>query len=119
MVDYKDSPFAVGATAPKAGEAPKATLPDNELFKGQKPVIEDSIGPVITNAVKKPSNVNTAIANDPNFNLDTLFITLSEPLKVADFKQMLKFATSCDDYANAKIIEAVNVIVGAEPKANE
>jgi fibro-slime domain-containing protein len=118
VVDYKDSPFAVGATAPKAGEAPKATLPENEIFKGQKQVIEDSIGPIITSAVKKPSNLNTAIANDPNFNLDTLFITLSEPLKVADFKQMLKFSTSCDDYANAKTIQAVNVIVGEGAKSN-
>ena len=118
VVDYKDSPFVVGATAPKAGEPPRATLPDNELFKGQNPVIEDSIGPVIISAVKKPSNVNTAIANDPNFNLDTLIIVLSEPLKTADFKQMLKFATSCDDYANAKTIEAVKVIVGVGANAN-
>lgn len=118
VVDYKSSPFALGATAPKSGEPPRAALPQNEIFQGQKPVIEDSIGPIILTAVKKPSNVNTAIANDPNFNLDTLVITLSEPLKTADFKQMLKFATSCDDYANAKVIEAVNVIVGVEPKPN-
>jgi fibro-slime domain-containing protein len=107
VADYTANPFPAGKTAPAADQPPKAQLPSDPFFAGQKPLIEDSIGPVIISAVKKPSNANTAIANDPNFNLDTLVVILSEPLKTADFKQMLKFATSCGDYANAKIIEAV------------
>jgi hypothetical protein len=108
VADYTSNPFGAGLTSPAAGQTPKATLPADPLFKGQKPVIEDSIGPIIITAKKRPANVNTLVANDPNFNLDTLIVVLSEPLKTADFKTMLKFATSCDDYANAKTIIAVN-----------
>ncbi|MEO6095394.1 MAG: fibro-slime domain-containing protein [Fibrobacteria bacterium] len=106
VIDYKDA-FEVGMTSPLPGHNPKATLPDDVLFKGQRPVIEDSVGPIIITATKKPSNANTAVANDPNFNLDTLVVVLSEPLKTADFKEMLKFSISCDDYAHAKTIVAV------------
>jgi fibro-slime domain-containing protein len=106
VIDYQGA-FEVGKTSPVPGHEPKATLPVDPLFMGQRPVIEDSIGPIIITAVKKPSNVNTAVANDPNFNLDTLVVVLSEPLRTADFKEMLKFSTSCDEYGKAKTIVAV------------
>ncbi|HKP95553.1 MAG TPA: fibro-slime domain-containing protein [Fibrobacteria bacterium] len=108
VADYTGLPFGAGLTSPAAGQVPKVILPSDALFKGQKPAIEDSIGPVILSAVKHPANVKTLVANDPGYNMDTLIVTLSEPLKTADFKQMLKFANSCDDYANAKVIQAVN-----------
>lgn len=108
VADFGDTPFGAGLTSPAAGQTPRATLPGDALFKSQKPAIEDSIGPILVGAVKHPANVNTLVANDPNFNLDTLIVTLSEPLKTADFKTILKFSTSCDDYSNAKTIEAVN-----------
>ncbi len=107
VIDYKGAFTEPGKTSITVGQEPRATLPDDALFKGQKPIIQDSIGPIIVSAIKKPSNVNTAVANDPNFNLDTIVVVLSEPLKNADFKEKLKFSTSCDDYAHAKIITAV------------
>ncbi|MDB5048556.1 MAG: hypothetical protein JWO30_1627 [Fibrobacteres bacterium] len=108
VADYSGGPFPAGLTAAGPVGNPRALLPNDALFKGQKPIIEDSIGPIILSAIKHPSNLNSLVANDPNYNLDTLIVTLSEPLEPANFKTMLKFSTSCDDYANAKTIEAVN-----------
>jgi fibro-slime domain-containing protein len=106
VADYGSDPFGAGLTFTAPGQSPKATLPDDPLFKSQRPVIEDSIGPIVITAVKKPAKLNTSAANDPGYNMDTLVITLSEPLKTADFKNMIKFAAGCDDYASAKTIQA-------------
>jgi hypothetical protein len=109
VVDYAGNEFPLGLTSPAAGQTPMATLPNDPLFKGQKPVIEDSIGPILITAVKRPGKANTNVANDPSFNMDTLVVVLSEPIKTTgDFKQVLKFATSCDDYGRAITITAVN-----------
>jgi len=109
VADYSGSPFGAGLTSIPTGEEPKAKLPSDPLFAGQTPLLQDSIGPVIMEAVKHPADVNTLKAGDPSFNMDTLIITLSEPIKATtDFKQMLKFSTNCADYANARTIKAVN-----------
>ncbi|GEM_PF-2829258 len=110
VADLTSTPFPQGLTSANASNPPHATLPANDaLFAGQHPVIEDSIGPVLKSVVKKPANVNALLPNDPNFNLDTLVVTVSEPLKASqDFKDILKFATSCDDYAHAITIVAAN-----------
>ncbi len=110
VADYTPNPFGQDLTAPKAGQAPKAQLPAGDaLFNGQNPVLEDSIGPVIISAFKRPPNVNALIPNDPSFNHDTLRITLSEPLRAGvDFKDMIKFSTTCGDYANAITLVAIN-----------
>jgi fibro-slime domain-containing protein len=107
VVDYSSEPFGPGLTSVREGHRPKARFPANDaLFGNQKPVLEDSIGPVIVKAVKHPADVNTLKPGDPSFNLDTLRITLSEPLKPGDLRDMLKFSTGCGDYANAKTIIA-------------
>ena len=112
VADYLLNEFTVGLTSPAAGQQPKATLPNDALFKGQKPVIEDSIGPVIISAVKKPANAT--VTNDPSINHDTLVVVLSEPLKTADFREMIKFASSCNGYGHAVTVVAVE----AKPNPN-
>ena len=51
-------------------------------------------------------NPNTVTSKDPALNRDTLVVTLSEPLKTADFKEILKFG-NCGDYGHAKTIVAI------------
>ncbi len=109
VADYTTKPFGQNLTSPIAGQTPRAILPNDALFANQRPILEDSIGPVIVGAIKRPPNVNALIPNDPSFNHDTLIITVSEPLKAGtDFKDLLKFSTSCDDYAHAITIVALN-----------
>ena len=109
VVDYTDAEFPFGLTSKVDGQDPKATLPNDALFKGQQKSIDDSIGPVIVSAIKKPGKSAGSTVGDPSFNYDTLVVTLSEPLKNADFKEMIKFSTGCNDYGNAKTISAVNI----------
>ncbi len=109
VADFSGKPFGAGLTSIPAGEAPRAKLPTDPLFGAQSPLLDDSIGPVILAAVKHPVNVNSLKPGDPSFNLDTLIITLSEPIKTSgDFKQVLKFSPTCGDYAGARTINAVN-----------
>ena len=111
VADYTTKPFGDNKTAAVPGQVPKVILPADALFSSQRPAIEDSIGPVIISAIKHPGKVNALIPNDPNYNLDTLVITLSEPLHAAtDFKEMLKFSTSCSDYAGA-----ITIVASKEP----
>jgi fibro-slime domain-containing protein len=108
VADFSNPPFALNLTAPASGQVPKAILPSNDaLFSGQSPALEDSLGPTIVKAEKLRTAVNALIPNDPSFYHDTLLITVSEALKsTTDFKEMLKFAISCDDYVNARPIIA-------------
>ena len=119
VADYTANEFPAGLTARVETSLPRATLPNDALFKGQNPDIKDSIGPILLTAIKRPGKANPLVANDPSFNLDTLIVTLSEPLKTADFHNVLKFATSCDDYNNAKTITAYNNPVATDGKPNE
>lgn len=111
VFDYTASPFAQDKTSPAAGQVPTALLPAGDpLFAGQKPAIEDSIGPVLVSVVKKPATLNTLVPNDPNAKFDTLLVKVSEPLVAGkDFHDMLKFSPNgCGDYANAITINAIN-----------
>ncbi len=98
-------PYAIGLTGVAKGQIPNAVLPNDAFFQGQKPAIVDSIGPILISAVKHPGVVNPLVTKDPNLTRDTLFITLSEPIKAGkDFNEILKFATSCSDYAHSTTI---------------
>lgn len=116
ILDYLSNEFPQFQTARDEANLPVATLPDDALFKGQKPFIVDSIGPVIVTAVKHPVNTNLVGKGDESLNRDTLYVTLSEPLKITDYKQMLKFASSCSDYSKAKTITAVSATTTDDPK---
>ncbi|MBW8889726.1 MAG: fibro-slime domain-containing protein [Fibrobacteres bacterium] len=107
VLDYTSNQFDLYKTALDQANPPMVTLPsDDALFKGQHPFIDDSIGPVIVSAVKHPVNANLIAKGDKSLNQDTLYVKLSEPLKLGDFTQMLKFGGSCTDYSSAKVITA-------------
>ncbi|MFC1586145.1 hypothetical protein ACFL5V_11400 [Fibrobacterota bacterium] len=73
----EENQFPLGATSASTANPPTLTLPN-----GLTPVIQDSIKPILTAAVKNPSDFKRyAISSDPNTILtqpDTLIITLSE-----------------------------------------
>lgn len=104
VADYTANEFGAGLTAIDPLSPPTATLPNDALFKGQQPNIEDSIGPIILTAVKHPVNPNLVGKGDPNLNKDTIIAVLSEPLKDADLRNILKFSSSCSDYTSARVI---------------
>lgn len=109
MADYSGNPYPAGLTSIPSGQSPKARLPVDALFQGRMPALEDSIGPVILAAEKHPHDLNTLIPNDPAFFHDTLYVTVSEALKAAtDSRQMLKFAISCSEYAQAITVSAIS-----------
>ena len=109
VADFTLTPFGDNLTSPAANQIPRAILPADAFFVGQRPAIDDSIGPVLVSAVKKPANLNALVPNDPGFSMDTLIVTVSEPIKSAkDFSEMLKFASTCNDYEHAVTIIAAN-----------
>jgi len=103
VLDFTSDQFRKDSTAASVKNPPTAILPaDDALFQGQRPVIEDSIGPIIVTAIKHPVNPNLVKKGDPSVNYDTLVLVLSEPLKSADTK-FLKYG-NCSDYAHATIV---------------
>jgi hypothetical protein len=99
VADYTGKPFPPGQTSITDGQNPTVTLPDDPLFASQKKAIEDSIGPVLMTAFKKPAGAGTTI--------DTLLIVVSEPIQSSgDLKKMLKFSLSCDNHGDARYIES-------------
>jgi fibro-slime domain-containing protein len=88
-----------------AGNRPHVQLPADALFGNKDVVIEDRIPPTILSAVKHPANVINAKNGDGSANLDTIYLTLSEPLKEGSITQsLLKFDLNCGAYKDAKPI---------------
>lgn len=119
VLDYSSKQFPEGLTSIAVGQVPVATLPNDALFRNQKQAIDDSIGPIIITAKKVPATANTKVANDPNFTMDTLLITLSEPVTVGTgtLRKMLKFSQDCGDYDEATVLEAAsNPVLSTDPK---
>jgi len=93
-----------------AGNGPYAKMPSEGLFGGSTVAIADSIPPTILKAVKRPADILNAEEGDPGFNIDTLIITLSEPIKEGSVsKQMLKFDLECGSYNKATLLPAVEL----------
>ena len=117
VLDFSGDEWPAGATAINADNPPKALLPKDALFQEQNPLIEDSIGPVVTKAVKHPVNPNLVDKGDASLNQDTLYVTVSEPVKSSEkLKQMLKFG-SCSDLGKARVITAVTEpVLSTDPK---
>ncbi len=82
VADFSANPFPKGLTSIPVGAIPPiATLPGTSTFGGQKPAIADSMGPIITFAEIHPFNNLTVNPNTTTqLNIDTLRITVSEPL---------------------------------------
>lgn len=100
VADFSDAPFPNGLTGIASGVAPYATLPSVGVFAGQKPVLADSMGPVLIKATLSLSDGEDTVAAR---NQDTLQVTVSEVLAAADWMGLIKFGKardgSCSDYA--------------------
>jgi hypothetical protein len=103
--DYSASPFGQDRTSIPSGQRPKARLPMNALFAGQKPPLEDSIGPVIVSAVKTPADETNLTPDHPGFNLDTLRIKVSEDIQSPPV-DMIRFSSQCGNYDGSTKVTA-------------
>ncbi|MEO7426878.1 MAG: hypothetical protein ABI036_16950 [Fibrobacteria bacterium] len=106
VADFSASPFRKGLTSVGAGVPPFATLPSDNIFGGQKPVIADSMGPIVVSATIKPFNSLLLTSESKELNVDTIRVYISETLKTrSDFKELLRFSKSangvCTDYAHS------------------
>ncbi len=112
VADFAAAPFRMGLTSIPNGEQPYATLPGDAIFASQKPVIMDSIGPVLLSAVFQPFNTYADPDLPAQYREDTLVVGLSEPMKTSDFKQMLRTGKrengGCEGYVDSKSIVSAN-----------
>ncbi len=102
MADFSANPFAYGLTGWGRGDKPTARFPSDELFGGQKPILHDSVGPVIISALKKPSDLSAYdySETEKRFNPDTLVVEVSERMRtLTHWKNMLRFTRGCGDYS--------------------
>jgi Mg-chelatase subunit ChlD len=79
IADLTASQFPKGLTFIPAGEVPIAVLPAGGVLLGQRPAINDSMGPIIDSVIARPFNNAKAIKGE-DLNLDTLLIFVSEPM---------------------------------------
>ena len=111
VADFSKSEFKSNLTNIPEGERPYATLPDDNIFGGQQAQIIDSVGPVISKAEKKPSNLQSYsfTGTEKRFNPDTLVISVSEKIKttVSSFGEMLRFSKGCADYNQSDSIKTL------------
>lgn len=90
-----------------AGNGPYVQLPNESLFGHSTVALEDRIPPTILKVVKKPVDLLVVKKDDVGFNIDTLVITLSEPLKDASItKTMLLYDLQCGAVKDAKQLTA-------------
>ncbi len=109
VADLTASPFPVGRTSIPAGGAPIGVLPAGGVFGGQRPAIDDSIGPIIMTAEVHPFDISK-IQPGGDLNLDTITITTSEPIRSTQaWNTVLLWSKSvngkCDDYSHAMVIK--------------
>ena len=100
--DFSGAPFPAGLTSIPTGANPHAVFPQDKIFEGQEPAIADSMGPVVIRATIAPYDGEAVAAG---MSLDTLHVTVSEPLKPADWSALIRFGKpkegACSDYAGA------------------
>jgi hypothetical protein len=106
MADFTASPFDKGLTGIPAGEKPFAVLPQGGVFAGQRPLVNDSIGPILDSGLVRPFDITRTQSGSP-LNMDTLTVYVSEPMRTnGTWTGMLRFGKpvngQCNDYAGAK-----------------
>ncbi|MDQ3000429.1 MAG: chitobiase/beta-hexosaminidase C-terminal domain-containing protein, partial [Fibrobacterota bacterium] len=105
VADFSKVQFGANLTSVSAGKpAPFGLFPDDKIFGGQKPVLADSVGPVVVTAEKRPSNLQSynVTITEKRFNPDTLVITVSEPLKTSTaFDDLFRFSKGCSEYSES------------------
>lgn len=106
IADLTASPFPKGLTSIPAGEKPIGVLPQGGVLLGQRPAINDSIGPILDSGLAKPFD-NSKVTGGGALNLDTLVIYVSEEMRTnTTWDNMLLWGKpvngQCNDFANAK-----------------
>lgn len=106
VADFSQSEFRQGLTSVPPGAAPYAQLPAGGIFGSQRAALADSMGPVILRGISAPFDPVSQQAQQGGY-LDTLFITVSEPLDTrADGLDFLRYSKPvnglCADYDHAK-----------------
>jgi hypothetical protein len=127
VADFSEAPFPIGLTSIATGQTPTATLPSTNIFAGQKPVISDSMGPIIDSAKVHPFNPLALVPGATGLGVDTVTVYVSEPMKTLnDWQDLLRFSKptevngikSCTDYVHsAPIISEVLVQESADHKS--
>ena len=105
VADFSNDPFGENLTDIPSGQVPFALFPVDQVYGGQKPPLEDSVGPVPVNAAKKPSDMlaYNVSPTEKRFNPDTLEIQVSEKLKAqGDWSHLIRFSKGCVDYKESR-----------------
>ncbi len=94
IIDLANAPFPKGFTGIPGGAVPPIlTLPADNAFGGQKPVIADSMGPILTKAEIHPFNGQAVDKN--SLNVDTLKVTVSEKIATrSDWRDLVRMGTA-------------------------
>jgi hypothetical protein len=114
VADFSKSQFGGSlylTDIPSGKPGPYGRFPDDNLFGGQKAALADSMGPVITSALKLPSNLQSynVTNTEKRFNPDTLVVTVSEKIKTStNFSDMLRFSKGCADYKESGPVKMFN-----------
>ncbi len=79
--DSSNGIFPMNVTA-QGTPTPTLTMPDNMAYRSQVVEIDDRIGPIITSAIRHPSDLEFYEVGDGTFeiNPDTLYVVLSESI---------------------------------------
>ncbi|MEO7424413.1 MAG: hypothetical protein ABI036_04450, partial [Fibrobacteria bacterium] len=98
-------PWPQGVTSIPTGAQPVGVLPAGGVFLSQRPLIQDSIGPILIKATIKPFD-NSKVVSASDLNVDTIIVTTSEGMLTAtDWNKLLVWSKSqnnvCSDYQNA------------------
>lgn len=106
IADLTASPFPKGLTSIPLGEKPIGVLPQGGVLLGQRPAINDSIGPILDSGLTKPFD-NSKVSGGGVLNLDTLVIYVSEGMRTnTTWDNLLLWGKpvngQCSDFANAK-----------------
>ncbi len=105
IADFTATPFPKGLTSVPDGGLPVGVLPPGGVFLSQRPLIQDSIGPILISGLIKPFD-NSKLQSGSDLNLDTLIVTASEGLRTGtDWTTLLLWSKSvdgkCTDYEHA------------------
>lgn len=108
IADFTASPFIKGLTSIPTGQNPIGVLPMETVFGGQRPPINDSIGPIIDSAIARPFD-NAKVAPGAELNLDTLVVYISEGMMADNTWNNLILVSKpvngqCTDFINAKLV---------------
>jgi fibro-slime domain-containing protein len=106
LLDMTANPYP--DTLSGSGLNPFVQMPGTALFGSKTVGIDDSIPPTIVKVTKNPVDVKNISKDDPAFNVDTLIVVLSEPIKKLSVNEsMLRFDLNCGGYASSKEFKAI------------